>query len=161
MKKKPTHPIAVVVEGKADAAILRSLLTGDSTNQTAHFFAAQGKLSLASLGRNILVHEGVPVMVVADADAGRAESVRSQQLSALESIAPSARFGAFVFSPDLETVVVDAVERPGASPNGNAQYSSDQLAELLRSLPPAKLTLLRNHPQVKSFLDSVKRLQDA
>ena len=63
----------IVVEEPADAHIIRGIL-GKELAGKLRFFAASGRLSLATVGRNILVHEGGPVLLVMDAD------TRNQQL---------------------------------------------------------------------------------
>jgi hypothetical protein len=126
-----TTPITFVVETPRDAAILRGLLD-KSQLQGSRFFGAQGQISLASLARNILVQEGVPVMVIADAGAAPPEQVLSVHLWAIESVEPPAPFSVFVFSPSLDCVAAEATTAVDA---------------------------LRKHPQVRSFMRSLAQLQ--
>ncbi len=65
MTTQPT--LTLVVEGPSDAEFVRAVLGKELTKQT-RFFIGRGKMSLASLGRNILVDQGGPVLVVMDAD---------------------------------------------------------------------------------------------
>lgn len=145
-----TIPITFVVEGRRDAAILRSFLNkGDLRD--ARFFGAQGYTSLASLARNILVKEGVPVLVVADADAVPPEQVRDENMSAIKSIAPVAPFGVAVFSPSLEAVATEATEATSRSVH--------ELPADTGLLDPIAVAALRKHPQVQAFLNSLARLK--
>jgi hypothetical protein len=150
-------PVALAVEGPRDATILRALLGVDAGTKDTRFFAAQGSTSLASLARNILIQEGIPTMVVADAGSTPPERVRSEQLSAIESVAPAAPFGAFVFSPSLDAVVSEAIaqQRDTAAPPSE----SPDWARSGQSLDPKTLRALRNHPQIKSFIASLADLQ--
>jgi hypothetical protein len=115
------------------------------------FFGAQGYTSLASLARNILVKEGVPVLVVADADAVPPEQVRDENMSAIKSIAPVAPFGVAVFSPSLEAVATEATEATSRSVH--------ELPADTGLLDPIAVAALRKHPQVQAFLNSLARLK--
>jgi hypothetical protein len=150
-------PVALAVEGPRDATILRALLGVGTGTQDTRFFAAQGSISLASLARNILIQEGIPTMVVTDGGLTPPERVRSEQLSAIESVAPAAPFGAFVFSPSLDAIVSEAIaqQRDTAAPT---PQSADP-ARPEQSLDPKTLLALRNHPQIKAFIESVADLQ--
>ena len=59
--------LTIVVEGRLDAILLRRLFSKYEAIPL-RFYAAQGRESLATLGRNILVHEVRPVLIVMDAD---------------------------------------------------------------------------------------------
>jgi hypothetical protein len=98
--------LTIVVEGRSDAILLRRLLS-EQKAIPLRFYAAQGRMSLASLGRNILVHEGAPVLVVMDGDtlnprnadeACRLVEVLLRRFSAEDQSA------AFAFVPESEVV---------------------------------------------------------
>ena len=137
--KAPT-PVSIVVEGLSDVQILRSLLN-ERQLKDARFFAAQGNLSVASLARNILVHEATPVVVVVDSDGADAAQVQSEQSSALASISPASRYSVFAFDPSLHEVMIDA----GVAPN-------DPISEEMKCE-------LRRHPQIDTFLKRLAQLQ--
>jgi hypothetical protein len=152
-----TTPITFVVETPRDAAILRGLLD-KSQLQGSRFFGAQGQISLASLARNILVQEGVPVMVITDAGAAPGEQVLSENLWAIESVEPPAPFSVFVFSPSLDCVAAEAT--------GQLDRDSSALDHKASAPPGAPerpdsttVDALRKHPQVRSFMRSLAQLQ--
>jgi hypothetical protein len=63
-----TQPsLKIIVESATDAKLIRAIL-GDKLAKKARFYAGQGRTSLATLGRNILFHEGGPVLLVMDSD---------------------------------------------------------------------------------------------
>lgn len=103
--------LTFVVEGPFDAAVLRKLLP-DSLNNEARYFAAGGRSSLTTIGRNILVHEGGPLLVVKDADTTNlelAEESRALTMAALRSVAPHQPVEVFAFVPEIEAVFIEAV----------------------------------------------------
>lgn len=59
--------LKVIVEGLTDAKILRAIL-GEALSKKVQIFAGQGRASLATVGRNILFHEGGPVLLVRDSE---------------------------------------------------------------------------------------------
>jgi hypothetical protein len=104
------NELKIVVEGKADLAILRRLVVRQE-NSAFDFYAGAGRMSLTSLGRNILFHEGGPLLIVIDADtltpktaAETCDSIRS----ALRSVSPDDRFDVFAFVPELEVLFFEA-----------------------------------------------------
>jgi hypothetical protein len=140
-------PITFVVERPLNAAILRSVLNKNEL-ENSRFFGAQGYISLASLARNILVKEGVPVLVIADSDAVPPEQVRDENIDAIESLAPVAPFGVAVFSPSLTAVVTEATGRSVHEPPVGTDL-----------FDPIAVAALRKHPQVQSFLNNLARLK--
>ncbi len=130
------EPVTIVVEGRRDVDVLRSLLS-ESQLKAFRFFAAQGKLSVISLARNILAHEATSVVVVVDSDGVNAAKVQSDHIGALESVAPPERYSVFAFDPSLDKILNDV----GLVPN--------------EPIPEEKKKKLRSHPQVQTF---VKRL---
>jgi hypothetical protein len=150
-----SRSLAFAVETRRDAMILRALLEVEAGTKDKRFFAAEGSISLASLARNILIQESIPTMVVADGGSTNPESVRNEQLCAIESLAPAAPFDSFVFSPSLDAIVSEASAQQY---NDAAQQSPDQ-ARSLKAPDPTTLRALHNHPQIKSFLARVADLQ--
>jgi hypothetical protein len=97
--------LAVVVEGRRDALVLKHLLA-DSVEQL-RFFVAGGKASAVTVARNVLFHEDVSVLLVADADTDSKEQAGEQKrtmLIPLQAIAPVRRADVFLFMPELECV---------------------------------------------------------
>jgi len=136
-----SHPrLNIVVEGPTDTAILRAVLADEHLGPT-RFFVAGGRISLASLGRNLLVHEGDPVVVIMDGDShdqGRVEELQGLTRTALRQMAPDDLFEVFVFVPEIEVVFFEA-------PIGLERMLSMSLApeRLQEGLLAPKQTLLR------------------
>ena len=133
-KSSPT----LIVEGRSDAVILRKLL-GEKIPTPFRFFASQGRMSLTSLARNVLVHEPDPVVIILDADTATASKAESEQANALESMYPSTRYRVFAFTPSLDKVIEDVVRKEFSESN----------------IPPEKLEQIRAHPQVQRLLDVI------
>jgi len=104
------NELCIVVEGKEDEALLRKLLpTKDRAG--LRFFAGQGKMNLATLARNILVHEGVPVLVVVDADTldeQTAEEARLDTKAIIRYVAGTIPVDVFFFLPEVEAIFFEA-----------------------------------------------------
>lgn len=106
--------LTIVVEGLSDAEAIRAMLGKEKASRT-RFFAGHGKISLASLARNVVVHEGGPVLTVIDADT-TSERLIGEQVADLRSAIASAisyedasRFvGVFAFVPELEVIFFEA-----------------------------------------------------
>jgi hypothetical protein len=114
--------LKIVVEGAADAQIVRAIL-GEDLARKARFFASQGLASLATVGRNVLVHEGGPVLLVMDSntlDPQLAAEVRSLNRVAMSgaitsggqiqvlTAAPAEQFRVFTFVPEIEAVFFES-----------------------------------------------------
>jgi hypothetical protein len=102
--------LTFVVEASSDVILMRGLLRAE-TGVSFRFFAGQGRMSLASLGRNILVHDGGPLMVVTDAETlnpSRAKTDSRMVEAALRSVAPNQQFSAFAFVPEIEVIFFEA-----------------------------------------------------
>lgn len=105
-----TNELTVVVERRVDAALLRRLFSR-TTWTTPRFFVDDGKLSLHSLARNILVHEDGPVLVVMDAathDRAMAAESRGLTRAAIRGVALDAEFSVHAFVPYLEVIFFEA-----------------------------------------------------
>lgn len=102
--------LKIVVEGRSDATILRALL-GNALSRKISFFAGQGRVSLASVGRNILVHEGGPLLLVMDSDTLNPHLTEERQALAsvaLSRVAHAGQFKVFMFVPEIEVIVFEA-----------------------------------------------------
>jgi hypothetical protein len=113
-----THPssLYVVVESRSDADLIRAIL-GNEIASRIRFFAAGGRASLATVGRNILVHEGGPILLVMDSET-RSEQLVDEQKSmvflAMSGVAPPNLAGlrewvkVFAFVPEIEVIFFEA-----------------------------------------------------
>lgn len=102
--------LTIVVEGKTDAQLVRALL-GKELAERLRFFASQGRASLATVGRNLLVHEGTPVLIVMDADTRNPHLAQERQAltrMALCGVAPEELCKVFAFIPEIEVVFFEA-----------------------------------------------------
>jgi hypothetical protein len=105
---RPT--LQVVVEGKTDALILRAILRKEVTERL-RFFAGQGQLSLATLGRNLLVHEGGPVLIVMNSDTLNqqlADELQSMTRLAVSGVAQGGSCQVLTFVPTIEVISFEA-----------------------------------------------------
>jgi hypothetical protein len=113
-----THPssLYVVVEGPMDAHLIRAILGKDLTEKL-RFFAAGGGVSLATLARNILVHEGGPVLLVMDSNTRNQHLVdeqKSMAFIATSGVAPPTLprlnewVKVFAFVPEIEVMFFEA-----------------------------------------------------
>lgn len=102
----------IVVEGQADARLLRKYLP-KIEGLSPRYFSGDGVVSLATLARNLLVHEEGMVLVVMDSDSlsvENAEQRRAMVMATLRQVAPEERFNVFVFRPVHEIVFFEAPE---------------------------------------------------
>jgi hypothetical protein len=173
--------LILVVEGHSDVILMRGLLRAE-TGVSFRFFAGQGRMSLTSLGRNILVHEGGPLIVVRDAETlnpSRAETDCRMVEAALRSVAPNQQFSAFAFVPEIEVIFFEAPEvltrkfgsevvSPSVVDRGH-YASKDTLGRILQSagiskesyieeLTDADLADLRQGDQAAKLLATVEGL---
>jgi hypothetical protein len=81
------------------------------------FYASQGKVSAVTVGRNILVHEGGPVLLAIDSDTLDIERQREDEATALAAIEVAYAtdfitmqplFKVFTFRPCIEVVFFEA-----------------------------------------------------
>jgi hypothetical protein len=116
------HGLKIIVEGATDARIIRAIL-GEALSKKVRIFAGQGRASLATVGRNVLFHEGGPVLIVMDSD-----TLDPQLTAELQSMArmamsvpitsgvqlpvptsgESPQFNVFTFVPEIEAVFFEA-----------------------------------------------------
>src|SRR5262249_49546326 len=99
-------------------------ILGEDLAKKVQFFASQGRASLATLGRNVLVHEGGPVLLVMDSDTldprltAELESMNKVAMSSVRTsgaqlpvpAASSRQFKVFTFVPEIEAVFFEAPE---------------------------------------------------
>ncbi|WP_432380673.1 hypothetical protein [Duganella sp. P38] len=144
-----------VVEGANDAMLLRKVLQLCIPGLSSRFFAAQGKMMLASVARNIAAELGSPIMVVGDTDSPdqvEAQRFRNDQLEALSMLLPPNLVDAFAFSPDLDHVVAEAMQIEIAA----SKHKKIQALE--QAVSQASAEQLRADKQLGQFLQAVERL---
>lgn len=118
----PQPSLKIVVEGITDAQLVRAIL-GDEVAKKTHIYAAQGLASLETIARNVLFHEGGPVLLVMDSD-----TLNPQLTAELESLSIAAMnspvtsgiqfpveiksdgplFKVFAFVPEIEAVFFES-----------------------------------------------------
>lgn len=174
------QPVLFVVEGERDAAILRKLLP--ESLSTARFFAARGRASIATVARNLLVHENGPVMLVADGDTHDADRLREDRANlqlALRNVAPAGRFGIFLFVPEIEVLFFECPQALAELPMDadrdvlSLRYGKDVPKRALEAmldgqsfdtwlagLNPEIWDLLRGGDQAQKLLSAVQALVD-
>lgn len=116
--------LKIVMESPADAQIVQAIL-GDELTRKSRFFAAQGQMSLATIGRNLLVHEGGPILLVMDSETldphltAERESLNRVAMSgafasggriSTTTTATDEGFQVFTFVPEIEVVLFEAPE---------------------------------------------------
>lgn len=138
---KEREPVVIVVEDRRHAAVLRPVLEGECP-QPLRFFAADGKMSVTSLARNILVHEPSCVVVVLDANGIDPLAIQREQAAALESIAPSTRYRILVFTPSLDHIVKEVIGHPA-----NAAIPAEPMETLRRQADIRRLVNIVCHMQ--------------
>jgi hypothetical protein len=102
--------LIIVAERKTDVIILRTLLSAELTT-AMRFFAAQGRESLVTIGRNLLVHEGGPVLLVMDVATVELQfhdEMLAQAMRALSAVGAPGTFEVFAFTPEIEIVFFEA-----------------------------------------------------
>lgn len=167
--------LKVVVKGPSNAQILRAI-AGKELASRFRVFAGQGRTSLATLGRNLLVHEGGPVLLVMDSDTLNPQltaELKSITLLALRGVVSSGvqtpegapllprQFQVFTFVPEIEAVFFespDALDRllgkkpPPEKVREGRLAPKETLRELLRSGNGR-----RDYPELLAELDQQTR----
>jgi hypothetical protein len=173
--------IAIVVEGRSEAILLRRLLN-QGPAVALRFYAAEGRDCLATVGRNILVHDGGPLVVAMDADTfDRAQGESSCRMveATLRRVSPDDRFGVFAFVPALEVVFFEApsvltrrfgsailspsvIEKGCVQPSGTQrdilQHMGVAKEAFFRELTVEDLNDLRQGEQASKFISVVEGL---
>jgi hypothetical protein len=108
--------LRIVTEGINDIHLIRKLLHQELVDGMK-FYASQGKVSAVTVARNILVHEGGPLLLVVDADTLDVERQREYEETALAAVdiaypreyyALQPLFKVFTFRPCIEVVFFEA-----------------------------------------------------
>lgn len=165
--------LKIIVEGATDAQIIRAILGEDLSNKV-RIFAAQGLASLATLGRNVLFHEGGPVLLVMDSDtldpqltAELRSMTRVAMSGALTSgvqfpvpaTAESPQFRVFTFVPEIEAVFFEA---PPALEHMLGKAPSQEKLKDGRRVPKETLTELLNETDgARSYHAFLSRIDPA
>lgn len=172
--------LSVVVEGRSDAVLLARLLSRALSLQP-RFYAGGGQLSLATLARNILVHEGGSLLLVMDVDTTEAEGAAeacAMTRAALRQVAVDETFTVFAFVPQLDVAFFEAhavLQRHFGEDLGGASVEIGRLVprrtlqtilsrhgtsreEFYRSLDERALDLLLKGPQVGELVAAVGSL---
>lgn len=105
-----TNELVVVVEQRMDALVLRRLLER-ALGPDPTFYPAREGVSVGSLGRSILVHEGGPVLVLMDTfttHPDRVEEARGMTHFATSQVAVEWWFEVFAFAPELDVIFFEA-----------------------------------------------------
>lgn len=100
----------VVAEDLLDVVFLNRVIQR-ALSVTPRFFTGDGQIALASLARNILVHDGGPVFVVMDAETmngDTADEARAMTRMALGHVSSGDAFDVCAFVPQLEVVFFEA-----------------------------------------------------
>ena len=177
--------LSIVVEGRKDAEILRKVLPPDDL-RAVRFFAAQGRISLSTIARNILVHEGGPVLVVLDSDtlnSDAADENRQNTKAMISHVAGPVALEVFSFLPEIEIMFFEAsgllekrlgrplaeaeLARGKASPRQTLALlaggggADSALAELIASLDEQDGAALRGSPQMAALMETLHELAEA
>jgi len=114
--------LTIIVEGVTDAQLIRAIL-GDDIAKKVRFYAGQGRASLATVGRNVLIHEGGPVLLVMDSDTLNPQLTAELQALNLAALTGpltagvqrpamaepgTSQFQVFTFVPQIEAVFFEA-----------------------------------------------------
>lgn len=102
--------LIVVVEQRDDVVVLRRLIAR-ALGLAATFYAGQGRLPLFTLARNILVHEGGPVLIAMDAHTTHAESLdeaRGMTRFVVGLLADESAFIVHAFAPETDVIFYEA-----------------------------------------------------
>lgn len=102
--------VTFVVEGRSDAVLFKKLLS-ETSSLGFRFFVGGGRASLATVARNILAHEGGPLVIIMDADTldlAQADSNCLMVRAALRSFSAAGGVEVFAFVPEQEVVFFEA-----------------------------------------------------
>ena len=108
--------LRIVAESLSDIHFIRKLLYREPVGKIK-FYASQGKVSAVTVGRNILVHEGGPVLLAIDSDTLDIERQREYEATTLAAVEVAYAtdyitmrplFKVFTFRPCIEVVLFEA-----------------------------------------------------
>lgn len=172
--------LIVVVEHHAEAVVVACLL--DATRGLVpRFFVSEERTGLATLARNILVHEGGPVLVVMNSQTTNADAAAEKKgfvSAAVNYVANEDAFGVVAFTPSIEIIVfeepsvlmkhLDGTDAPesllalGAlDPSGTLHRmlgETDAVEQFYQSLSIDDLRILSKGTQAAAFFSEVDRL---
>lgn len=104
--------VNVVTEGKADEAILKSLLREELPEKIdLKFFAAEGKDGAVSYARSLLATRPERLALVVDADKDDPSQLRNRLNEVLWPVANADRYEVFVVAPALDATLLDVQEQ--------------------------------------------------
>lgn len=149
--------IVFAVDKTSDANILRSLLKQCVPELDMSFYAAQGKLGLASLARNLAVDLRCAVMIIGDTgtpDPDSAETFKTLHRALMKHLLPKELVGVFAFSPSLEQVISAALGIDFE--NSTTQDRPSVIEAALFQSHEIELTA---HPQIAQFIQAVVKLR--
>ena len=155
-----TREMTIVVEGITDVVFMRALC-GQLGLKKTRFFSGDGQISLATLARNILVHEGGPVLVIMDADttdADQAEESRSLTKFVIQQLAHPSDFEVHAFVPALEVIYFEA---PDFLESALGKTISANVLQEGMSNPKATLNRLASQNGKKSQVDQLAAAIDS
>jgi hypothetical protein len=170
----------VVVEERLDAVLLNRVIQR-ALSIKARFFTGDGLISLASLARNILVHDGGPVFVVMDAETTNGDMVAeacAMTRMALGHVSSDDAFDVHAFVPQLEVVFFEAPHllrrrldahvhdlelelgrfSPAQTLNVLLARSGRDLESFVRELDDCDLDALLAGPQLSRFISAADAL---
>ena len=155
----PAEKLIIVTEGKTDVLIIRALLNKELT-AGMRFFAGQGRESLVTLGRNLLVHEGGPVLLVMDfstAELQFKDEMLAKTLRALSAVGVPGTFEVFTFTPEIEIVFFEA---PDALQRAIGTVLTAQTLEEGRRSPKTKLDGMLKDAKIPNTESLVRKMDE-
>jgi hypothetical protein len=123
--------LKIVAERPDDTQLIRTMLH-KALPASTRFFATRRQVSLVTIGRNLLVDEGGPVLLVMDADT-LSPQLRDERQSlamfAMSRVATPDQFQVFSFVPEIEVVFFEACRaRAGARDQGISSHRRGRAA---------------------------------
>jgi hypothetical protein len=173
--------LSIVVEGQSDEVVLRRL-SEQLSNCELRFYVSGGRVALATIGRNLLVHQGGSLLIVMDSDTlnpSKAEEERGMARFLLQRFSEPDNCDAFAFVPEMEVLFFEApavlIGRLGAKVVTEAVIErghylpKDTLGKVLspsglgkeeffKSLTSAEMEALRQGPQARKLIATMERL---
>ena len=104
--------LSIIVEGRSDETLLKRLVIQPADCEF-RFYTSEGRVALETIGRNVLVHKGGPVLVVMDAETlnpSKAEEERGMARFLLQRFSTPEFSDAVAFVPALKVIFF---ETPG------------------------------------------------
>jgi len=155
----PAEKLIIVTEGKTDVLIIRTLLNKELT-AGMRFFAGQGRESLVTLGRNLLVHEGGPILLVMDVSTAELQfkdEMLAKTLRALSAVGVPGTFEVFTFTPEIEIVFFEA---PDALERAIVTIQAAHTLEEGRRSPKATLEQILKEEKIPNLESLMRKLDE-